>query len=339
MTNDTEIKGYPNQAQSTPERPRVTLALFAYNQQNHVQAAVEAALEQDYDGPLEIILSDDGSHDDTFAVMQKVAHAYDGPHHVRLNRNDCNLGIAVHVNRVFAMAQGDIFVLAAGDDISLASRVRHTTEVFARHPRATAVSFSDIRVDEQGNVIEEQPAVNEEKTLDLNLFLASKPKDRSNFKLSGASRAIRRIVYDTFGPLEISAPTEDTPYLFRSLFVGDVVVCGWPAILYRVHPLQMSSEEGITKQIGKLFFDQITCDCKKAYKRQLTTVLNVVLVYKLAMDMWTHRETLKKSFDGSIPNLTFVIRFVLSDGLSTREKMGIIKRFITRSPIRKKRHD
>ena len=56
----------------------------------------------------EIILSDDGSSDATFAVMRKVARGYAGPYHLRLNRNNPNLSLSAHVNRVLAMAQDEI---------------------------------------------------------------------------------------------------------------------------------------------------------------------------------------------------------------------------------------
>jgi len=78
--------------------PRVTFFLFAYNQADFIRDACEAALAQTYT-PLEVILSDDCSSDETFQIMQDVVASYSGPHQVRLNRNDQNLGLIGHVNR------------------------------------------------------------------------------------------------------------------------------------------------------------------------------------------------------------------------------------------------
>ena len=47
------------------EKPLVTFALFAYNQERFITEAVEAAFAQTYQ-PLEIIISDDGSSDKTY---------------------------------------------------------------------------------------------------------------------------------------------------------------------------------------------------------------------------------------------------------------------------------
>ena len=53
------------------DRPLVTFALFAYNQEQHIREAVDGAFSQTYE-PLEIILSDDCSTDRTFEIMQEI---------------------------------------------------------------------------------------------------------------------------------------------------------------------------------------------------------------------------------------------------------------------------
>ena len=61
------------------DRPLVTFALFAYNQEDYIREAVQGALAQAYE-PLEIILSDDCSSDRTYQIMQEMAVVYRGPH-------------------------------------------------------------------------------------------------------------------------------------------------------------------------------------------------------------------------------------------------------------------
>lgn len=123
-------------ADETP--PLITFALIAYNQQDHVAAAVGAALAQDYQ-PLEIILSDDGSTDGTFAVMERAVSAYDGPHRVILRRSPRNRGLIGHINDVASLASGEIVVLAAGDDVSAPYRTGMIARVFRTRPETRAV--------------------------------------------------------------------------------------------------------------------------------------------------------------------------------------------------------
>ena len=66
---------------------RATAVVLAYNQSRFVKEAVNSVLSQDFDG-LEVILSDDGSSDDTFEIMSQMASSYKGPHTIRLNKNN-----------------------------------------------------------------------------------------------------------------------------------------------------------------------------------------------------------------------------------------------------------
>src|SRR5574344_1400791 len=102
--------------------PVVSFCLFAYNQEKYISKAVHAALAQTY-SPLEVVLSDDHSPDGTFEIMRRIAAEYRGPHRIILNRNERNLGLVAHINRVVAQcASGELLVLAAGDDWSKPER-------------------------------------------------------------------------------------------------------------------------------------------------------------------------------------------------------------------------
>ena len=103
------------------DKPLVSIILFSYNQENFITEAVESLLNQTY-SPLEIILSDDCSKDDTFNRMKRLAKAYKGPHKVKLNHNKKNLGVIAHMNKALNLTKGELIFAAAGDDISLPER-------------------------------------------------------------------------------------------------------------------------------------------------------------------------------------------------------------------------
>jgi glycosyltransferase involved in cell wall biosynthesis len=64
--------------------PLVSFIVVAYNQDKYIKEAVLGAFSQTYQ-PLEIILSDDGSSDLTFEIMQDMVEKYVGPHKIILN--------------------------------------------------------------------------------------------------------------------------------------------------------------------------------------------------------------------------------------------------------------
>ena len=101
--------------------PRASLVLLAYNQERYVEEAARSCLAQESE-PLQIIFSDDASSDRSHAILQSVAAAYRGPHRLVVRRNETNLGIGAHDNRLVAESCGELLITAAGDDISLPER-------------------------------------------------------------------------------------------------------------------------------------------------------------------------------------------------------------------------
>src|SRR5712664_440400 len=106
----------PTALPDSADRPLVTFAIAAFNQERFIREAVEAAFAQTY-SPLEIVLSDDCSEDRTFEIICELAKAYRGPHRVVLNRNPVRRSIGGHINRIVEISQGELILSAAGDDI------------------------------------------------------------------------------------------------------------------------------------------------------------------------------------------------------------------------------
>src|SRR5687768_3609370 len=96
---------------------RASFILLSYNQQDCVQAAVQAALNQ-VCKPLDILISDDCSTDQTFSRIEEVVAGYRGPHTVNVQKTERNLGICGHLNRCIQQTSGDPIIGAAGDDVS-----------------------------------------------------------------------------------------------------------------------------------------------------------------------------------------------------------------------------
>jgi len=154
MDDQATIRTYGNTAlpRQTAERPLVTFAVFAYNQERYIREAVEGAFSQTY-SPLEIILSDDCSSDRTFEIMEEMAREYRGPHLVKVRRNINNLGTLAHLLSVARIADGIFLVVAAGDDISFTERTETMVQIMLAAPQDVAVASSDdVIFDDAGNI-------------------------------------------------------------------------------------------------------------------------------------------------------------------------------------------
>jgi cellulose synthase/poly-beta-1,6-N-acetylglucosamine synthase-like glycosyltransferase len=146
-----ELLGDGQPAAQQSDRPLVTFALFAYNQEKYIREAVEGALSQTYE-PLEIILSDDSSTDRTFQIMQEMAARYRGPHAVRAVRQASNLGTVNHLITAARLASGELFVVNAGDDISYPDRVEELVSHWQSTGASALSSFHD-EIAEDGAVL------------------------------------------------------------------------------------------------------------------------------------------------------------------------------------------
>ena len=225
------------------DRPLVTFALLAYNQERYVREAIEGAFAQTY-SPLQIILSDDYSSDRTFDIMQEMAAGYVGPHQINLNRNARTVGVGDHVNRVFDLAAADVVVLAAGDDISLPHR---TAKLAAESSEDVVVVYSSTTiVDESGKILRGES-------------IYPDPKNETSYAyrvstycrgVVGCSAAYRKKVFETFGPLLPTTIAEDRALAFRGYAVGKVVFVEEPLVKYRTHAQNIWSTRRVMSNEG-----------------------------------------------------------------------------------------
>ena len=123
---------------ATTEKPLVTFAVFSYNQERYIRETVLSAFSQTYER-LEIILSDDGSADRTFEIIQHLTDSYSGPHNIKLVKRRPNLGIVNHVMQVAREARGALLIVNAGDDLSYPGR---TSEIVKAWLETGAIAFS-----------------------------------------------------------------------------------------------------------------------------------------------------------------------------------------------------
>ncbi len=213
------------------ERPLVTFALFAYNQEQFIREAVEGAFGQTY-SPLEIILSDDCSKDRTFDIMEEVAASYSGKNEIKLIRNIENLGIAEHVNKVMSISSGDFIAFAAGDDISFPKRIENSVQIFMSNPHLMSVSLDLIR-GEDPSYMDNTGVPN--NSLRLTKFSIEDFCRSTTVHVNAPARMIRRQVYSMFGPLNSNCQVEDQPIMFRALLLGEIGVSNIKGVFYRVH--------------------------------------------------------------------------------------------------------
>lgn len=207
--------------------PTLSYILLTYNQSATVAKAVHSALAQT-GPPMEIVITDDASVDDTFAVVEAAVAGYTGPHTVILNRNAQNLGLAGNIDKAHQLSTGDVLIAAAGDDISLPDRATRIAEAFATDvPPLLVCSYAHVIGPDGVELSGKFHRAALYHTTDIAKVA------RSKSLYIGATGAWHRSLYDRYGPLDADA-YEDLVLGFRAALEGKVCVLPERLVKYRL---------------------------------------------------------------------------------------------------------
>lgn len=245
-------------------RPTVTFALIAFNQEQYIREAVEGALAQTY-YPLEIILSDDCSTDRTFEIMCEMTSKYNGGHKITLNKNDINLGIAGHINSIVKMTMTDFLVVAAGDDISMPTRVGILTEEWVSSGRK-AKSIYSLAEDVDIFGVSTGFIRSGSKISDLNDLYEHASR---NIYVLGAAHAWDMDLFRKFHVLNGHVVNEDVVLSARAAIIGEVRLIPQVLIKYRAgigisHEVVRRSREGKYLQTTEMLRRPYSCFVQKS---------------------------------------------------------------------------
>ena len=208
-------------------RPLATILLIAFNQQATVGAAIEAALAQTYT-PLEVVISDDASSDNTWAEIVSAAGRYSGPNRIVLNRNPNNLGIGAHLSHLVGLSHGEMLFIAAGDDMSLPQRCERVMDAWlASGRRLDLIASRLIDIDADGVAHGEIAPADLAQYRTLAQWAASPPH------VVGAAQAWTRRVFERFGGLPAGVVAEDLIMVFRAIGCGGAATLPDALVRYR----------------------------------------------------------------------------------------------------------
>jgi glycosyltransferase involved in cell wall biosynthesis len=115
--------------------PKVTVVIPTYNCSRYITSALESVLGQSY-RPIEVIVVDDGSSDDTRNIVAKF-------HEVKLIRQE-NGGPSKARNTGITNSQGEYIGFLDGDDLWAPGKLANQMDTFASVPQA-ALLFGDMR--------------------------------------------------------------------------------------------------------------------------------------------------------------------------------------------------
>lgn len=244
----------------------VSLIILTYNQEAYVREAIEGGFSQTY-SPLEIIISDDYSSDRTFQIVEDLVNAYNGPHDVRCSRNLENLGISKHLTHVLSLANGELIVGAAGDDISIPERVDSLVKRYISSERTINYFYSlaqEITINGTLKSVVSSPG---SKNGSSKWLAALSPYPIA----IGATQAWTRLLSNSFPPMAENVWAEDQVLGVRGLLLGPICCIHEPLVLYRVGSGISTKKEIFT--VRKYFMKKV--DSIHMYKQRCVDAWHV----------------------------------------------------------------
>lgn len=211
--------------------PRISILLPAYNEEKHIEQAVNSVLNQTIHD-VELIVVDDGSSDNTQSIVLELASRDSRVKAIFPGK----VGKNAAYNIAFEASSSDLFVFFAGDDVlppeSIEKRIAPFSNLDPKMVRA--VSFGRLRI------LSEWKRYN-------NLVL---PKSKRKGVRTGGTMAFTRAMAEKMFPLPSSFPNEDTwSMLCIEAFSEIKVEIEDIVLIYRIHEGN-SNKRGIPFKIA-----------------------------------------------------------------------------------------
>jgi glycosyltransferase involved in cell wall biosynthesis len=128
-------------------RPLISIIVPSYNQGRFIGRTLNSILEQDY-RPLEILVIDGASKDETVEVLKSFAHRPE----VRW-WSEKDSGVAEAVNKGITRAQGEIAGIQSSDDVYYPGAISLAAAAFARDPSVGMVYGESGAIDEEDRLL------------------------------------------------------------------------------------------------------------------------------------------------------------------------------------------
>ena len=127
--------------------PTLSVLMPNYNHAHFIPESLGAILAQSY-RPMEVIVLDDASTDNSVEVIESIARKEPL---VRLVRNERNMGVERSVNRLLEMSSGEYIYSPSADDRILPGFFEKSMALLAQYPQAGLCSTIGRLIDENGN--------------------------------------------------------------------------------------------------------------------------------------------------------------------------------------------
>jgi len=203
---------------SNKDQVLVSILVPVWNEEKHIEESVGSVLQQTH-ANFELFLIDDGSEDETFNIIQRLATS---DSRIKPLRNP-KKGKVAAINHAFELSTGDMFVYFAGDDIMPPDSIENRVHYFLadqRSPEEPRVGYGQLQM------------MSEDKAFDGQRL----PRKGNKGTVSGGTIIFNRKFAEKMYPVPEVLPNEDTwARLCAEHFSPTFVHVPHVSLFYRIH--------------------------------------------------------------------------------------------------------
>lgn len=123
------------------DEPEVSVLVATYNQARYIEECLASIVAQDHPD-FEVVVTDDGSTDDTVAIVKRFAARHPN---VRLVTSPSNTGVTANVNRGLRACRGRFIAAIGGDDVAYPGKLSLQAKLMRERP-AVVICYHDVKV-------------------------------------------------------------------------------------------------------------------------------------------------------------------------------------------------
>lgn len=244
-----------NPKKSTASLPLVSIIVITYNSAAYVTETLDSALRQTYAGPMELIVSDDCSADDTLSICRHWLESNQA-RFVRtvIVQTPANCGICNNYNHALRHAQGVWIKYIAGDDQLTPQCISRFVDHAMKTTDSLLISGVYCFDEQEGPRYLMQDLLDSDEPSVQAHNLANAPAGI----VEGPTFFIRTKTLRQMGGMDTRYPMlEDFPFAFRyTSSGGHIQVIKEPLVRYRVHRASVSqSYSGFKNMYYKAMYE------------------------------------------------------------------------------------
>ncbi len=150
-------------------KPLVTIAVPSYNHASYIEACINSIVLQTYSS-IELIVLDDGSNDDSAAILQRLSEQ-----HGFYFEHQQNIGLPATMDKALAMAKGKYFAVFESDDIAMLDRIEKQVRYMEQDETIGLCAGNMLKINDAGVLLKKQQFHDYRELQFDDLFLNLKP--------------------------------------------------------------------------------------------------------------------------------------------------------------------